>query len=134
MREYIRVPVVLAMTLCGVLAQQPTQQPPASSSNQAPPERTENAPPEVKPAGPSALVDPRAYIIGAEDILSIRVWREPENSGNFTVRPDGKISIPLVGEIQAAGMTPEKLGASIAEGPAKGDGAPGSHRRRGARQ
>ena len=64
----------------------------------------------------AAAVDPKAYIIGAEDVISIRVWREPENSGQFVVRPDGKISVPLIGEIQAAGLTPEKLSASIAEG------------------
>jgi polysaccharide export outer membrane protein len=69
---------------------------------------------EAKPAAPLAPVDPKAYIIGPEDLISIRVWREPENSGQFTVRPDGKVSVPLVGEIQAAGLTPEKLSESIA--------------------
>jgi len=66
---------------------------------------------------PAAVpVDPKAYLIGAEDVISIRVWKEPENSGQFVVRPDGKISIPLIGEIQAAGLTPEKLSANIAQG------------------
>jgi polysaccharide export outer membrane protein len=64
----------------------------------------------------AAPVDPKAYIIGPEDLLSVRVWREPELSGQFPVRPDGKISLPLVGEVQAAGITPESLGASIALG------------------
>jgi polysaccharide export outer membrane protein len=64
----------------------------------------------------AAPVDPKAYIIGPEDMLSIRVWREPELSGPLPVRPDGKISLPLVGEVQASGLTPEALGASIAQG------------------
>jgi polysaccharide export outer membrane protein len=63
-----------------------------------------------------APVDPKAYIIGPEDVLSIRVWREPENSGQFVVRPDGKIALPLIGEVQAAGLTPEGLRATVAEG------------------
>jgi polysaccharide export outer membrane protein len=46
----------------------------------------------------------------------IRVWREPELSGPVGVRPDGKISLPLIGEVQAGGITPEKLAVSITEG------------------
>jgi len=63
-----------------------------------------------------APVDPRTYVIGAEDILMIRVWREPDLSGPVGVRPDGKISLPLIGELQAAGVTPEKLAEKITEG------------------
>lgn len=66
-----------------------------------------------------APVDTKTYIIGAEDVLNIRVWNEAQLSGTFTVRPDGKISLPLVNEVQAAGQTPEKLGADIAEGLSK---------------
>lgn len=73
---------------------------------------------KAKPAK-AAVVDPNAYIIGAEDVLVIRVWREPELSGQLPVRPDGKISLQLVNEVQAAGLTPEQLGATIAEGLAK---------------
>ena len=46
----------------------------------------------------------------------IRVWREPDLSGPVGVRPDGKISLPLIGELQAAGVTPEKLAEKITEG------------------
>ncbi|MBI3684748.1 MAG: polysaccharide biosynthesis/export family protein [Acidobacteria bacterium] len=65
--------------------------------------------------GPAAPVDPRSYKIGPEDIISIRVWREPELSGPVMVRPDGKITMPLVGEIQAAGETPEGLSRGVTE-------------------
>jgi polysaccharide export outer membrane protein len=68
-----------------------------------------------KPAAP-APVDNKTYQIGPEDVLLIRVWREPELSGTFTVRPDGRISLPLVNEIQAAPSTPEELAAAIAKG------------------
>ncbi len=109
MRNATSVPALLALAFCGMLAgQQPATEQPA-------PDKAAEAPADAKPAGPGAAVDPKAYIIGAEDVISIRVWREPENSGQFVVRPDGKVSVPLVGEIQAAGLTPEKLSESIAQ-------------------
>lgn len=55
-------------------------------------------------------VDTKNYIIGPEDMLLIRVWREAELSGQFPVRPDGRISLPLMNEIMAAGLTPNSLG------------------------
>lgn len=63
-----------------------------------------------------APVDPNSYVIGAEDILQVRVWREPDLSGPVAVRPDGKISIPLIGDLQAGGNTPLKLAEMIKEG------------------
>lgn len=63
----------------------------------------------------AAPVDPKTYKIGVEDVLGIRVWREAELSGSVVVRPDGKITMPLAGEIDAAGLTPEQLGQRIAE-------------------
>jgi polysaccharide export outer membrane protein len=62
-----------------------------------------------------APIDPNTYLIGSEDILNIRVWREPDLSGPVGVRPDGKISLPLLGDVQAGGETPEKLAASLTE-------------------
>ena len=63
--------------------------------------------PAPEPGG--ASVDPHAYKIGPEDVLSIRVWHEPDLSGAFTVRPDGKITLPLAGEVTAGGLTPVEL-------------------------
>ena len=56
---------------------------------------------------------PSDYVIGPEDILGVMVWRETEVSGDFTVRSDGRITIPLVGDIQAAGKRPEALASEI---------------------
>jgi len=67
-------------------------------------------------AANTANVDRKAYVIGPEDVISVRVWREPDNSGSFRVRPDGRVSIPLIGEIQAAGLTPEQLSDNITKG------------------
>ena len=48
-------------------------------------------------------------MIGVDDVLSISVWKEPELSRTLPVRPDGKITLPLVGDLQAAGTTPQNL-------------------------
>lgn len=54
------------------------------------------------------------FVIGNDDVLAINVWKEPDVSRSIPVRSDGKISLPLVGEVQAAGQTPLKLEADIA--------------------
>jgi polysaccharide export outer membrane protein len=54
------------------------------------------------------------YIIGASDVLNVTVWKDPTFSGTVLVRPDGMISIPLLGDIQAAGSTPIQLKEVIA--------------------
>lgn len=59
-----------------------------------------------------ATQDPN-YIIGAQDVLDISVWKEPEVSRVVPVRPDGRISLPLLNDVQAAGLTPSQLAAQI---------------------
>jgi polysaccharide biosynthesis/export protein len=54
------------------------------------------------------------YIIGNDDVLAINVWKEPDISRSVPVRSDGNISLPLVGEVLAAGRTPHQLEAEIA--------------------
>ncbi len=54
-------------------------------------------------------IQPDSYIIGAEDVIGIYVWKEPEMSRSVPVRPDGMISLPLVGEVKALGYTPVQL-------------------------
>lgn len=54
------------------------------------------------------------YLIGSGDMLAINVWKEPDVSRSVPVRPDGRISLPLVGELQAAGRTPLQLEHDIA--------------------
>jgi polysaccharide export outer membrane protein len=65
-----------------------------------------------KAGGPEASSD---YVIGADDVLRISVWKEPELSEQLPVRPDGKISMPLLNDIPAAGLTPLALKDSITE-------------------
>jgi polysaccharide export outer membrane protein len=61
-----------------------------------------------------ATTDP-AYVIGPEDILDISVWKEPDVSRVVPVRPDGRISLPLINDVQAAGLSPQQLAGSVSE-------------------
>jgi len=56
------------------------------------------------------------YVIGANDVLAISVWHEPDVTKTVSVRPDGKISLPLLGDVQAAGKTPTELTAEVKTG------------------
>lgn len=62
----------------------------------------------------AATVDP-SYVIGGQDVLDISVWKEAELTRVVPVRPDGKISLPLLNDVQAAGLTPTQLAAQITE-------------------
>ena len=53
------------------------------------------------------------YIIGATDVVNVSVWRNQDLSVSVPVRPDGKISVPLIGDVQASGETPEQLADSV---------------------
>jgi polysaccharide biosynthesis/export protein len=63
---------------------------------------------------PTPAAHDNTFIIGKNDVLAVNVWKEPDISRSIPVRSDGKISLPLVGEIQAAGQTPLKLEQDIA--------------------
>ncbi|MBI3665379.1 MAG: polysaccharide biosynthesis/export family protein [Acidobacteria bacterium] len=60
---------------------------------------------DVPPPG----VNPQTYLIGPEDVLAVHVWKEPEVSCRVPVRPDGRISLPLLNDVPAAGLTPTEL-------------------------
>lgn len=112
--------------------QQPAQQPPPANPAPQPP-APQPAPGTQKPAAPGtqkpaapgtqkpATAQPTApqapagvplpadYVIGPEDVLTILFWRDKDMSGDVVVRPDGNISLPLLNEIPARGLTPEQL-------------------------
>jgi polysaccharide export outer membrane protein len=64
----------------------------------------------------TSIGDTQAYKLGAADVVEVFVWREPELSRTLTVRPDGFISLPLAGELVAAGRTPQDLEEQITHG------------------
>ena len=74
-------------------------------------------PAQSAPVAPLAL--PKDYVIGAEDMLNVVFWSDKELSAEVLVRPDGKISLPILNDVPAAGMTPEQLAATIAKAATK---------------
>ncbi len=89
----------------------------APSSPASPPAPAVTPPPAAAPSGASALPDD--YVIGAEDVLGIVFWRNQDLTVDVTVRPDGRISLPLLNDIQAAGLTPEQLRLKLVEASAR---------------
>ena len=87
--------------------------------NPTEPEKKEE-PKEAKSQGPTngaaAATDDPTYKIGAQDTLRIDVWREDQLTRTVPVRPDGKITLPLLNDVQAVGLTPMELAAVISEG------------------
>ena len=89
----------------------------APASAQAP---KSNAPVQPAPAQPAVvrpaeMMIPGNYVIGPDDVLGVVFWRDKEMSTDARVRPDGRIALPLLNEIQAAGLTPEELQKKITE-------------------
>jgi len=71
---------------------------------------------EERPSGGAASAAEEAdYVLGVEDRLTVVVWKEPDLTRTVVIRPDGKISLPLAGEIEAAGRSPKELTAAISE-------------------
>ena len=62
---------------------------------------------------PAANVDVSTYVLGVEDQISVMMWGEPNFNGSYSIRPDGKINMPLIGEITAVGLTPMELQEAI---------------------
>ena len=77
--------------------------------------KTSPASSQPTPATADGKAHDDSFIIGADDVLAVNVWKETEISRSVPVRSDGKISLPLVGEVQASGHTPRQLEQEIAK-------------------
>ncbi len=66
-------------------------------------------PVSVPPTVPSGVALPSGYVIGPEDVLDIVFWRDKDMSTQVIVRPDGRITLPLINDVQASGLSPEQL-------------------------
>ena len=111
--------LALALTCAApVAAQQQTAQGPKASPTAAPGGAKPSGPAPVAPL-PAAAVVPPGYVIGVDDVLAVLFWREKDLSGDVVVRPDGKITLPLLNDVQAAGLTPEDLRAALTTAAAK---------------
>ncbi|MBN8732816.1 MAG: polysaccharide biosynthesis/export family protein [Acidobacteria bacterium] len=102
----------LVLTLSSVLPAQQAE--PSGQQRKEAPAGIQQTPNDLRPEAPGgdvvgALADPKSFRIGPEDVIAVLVWKEPELSGQFAVRPDGKITLNLVGEVEVAGMTPMEV-------------------------
>ena len=120
--------VILALFVPGLLCLGQDQEPAAKPADAPAVDAPAPAPPAT--AAPDATASPApvavanapvppaasasdSYVIGASDVLSITVWKETSLSGSMLVRPDGMVSMPLLGDVQAAGLTPLQLANQI---------------------
>jgi polysaccharide export outer membrane protein len=102
----------VVLLLAGGLRAQAPAKAPNQGPNSAPPEATPLTQPETQNASKAPA---NTFIIGNDDVLAVHVWKEPDVSRSLPVRSDGRISLPLVGEVQAAGRTPLQLEEEIAK-------------------
>jgi polysaccharide biosynthesis/export protein len=101
---------VAALTVPTVLrGQNPQETSQATQTASAKP--TANRPEGVNPP----VKVGKDYVIGADDVLDVSVWKEQDLTRTLQVRPDGKISMPLLGDVQAAGLTPSQLAQTVSE-------------------
>lgn len=106
--NFDRLTTVILIAIAGPLWAQGTGTEPADGQLPAPEVAVRSIPPAAKNT-------PDNFVIGSDDVLSINVWKEPEITRSIPVRSDGKISLPLVGEIQASGQTPQQLEEVISD-------------------
>jgi polysaccharide export outer membrane protein len=98
-----------------------------SAAAQVPPGQTTPPQAAVRPnaavantaVAPTGVTLPAGYIIGPDDVLSILFWRDKDMSVDVTVRPDGRITLPLINDVQAAGLTTDQLHDSLMKAAAK---------------
>jgi polysaccharide biosynthesis/export protein len=108
LRRPLRTACLLAVSLAAGSAAR--AQTPAAPVAPAP-----ASPAAQSPALPAGVVPPAGYVIGPDDVLSIVFWKEKDMTADVTVRPDGVISLSLINEVPAAGLTPEQLRVAITE-------------------
>jgi polysaccharide export outer membrane protein len=110
MFTHLSAPHARLSQACGLLALAGLLTLASPAAAQAPAGTAKPAP--AQPSGPVVDVPPE-YVIGPQDVLGINFWRDTDMTGDVTVRPDGRITLPLIGDLQASGLTPEALKAVI---------------------
>jgi polysaccharide export outer membrane protein len=109
------LPVALALLMVfgmAALAAAGQQKPPPS----APPAKGAKKPAASKAApAPATAPVPLDYVIGPDDVLRVEFWRDKDLSADVMVRPDGKITLPVLNDVQAAGLTPDQLRDRVVE-------------------
>jgi len=107
--------LVAALSVTG-LAQEASKKPDTPAAERATPAEVQTSAAQQSGASSqtgAGAVDNARYVIGSDDSLTITVWKEPTLSGTLPVRPDGMVSMALIGDIPAAGRTPMQLSDEI---------------------
>jgi polysaccharide biosynthesis/export protein len=106
--------VVLCLTsFSGLLAAQNTTPSPRPAPGEQEQGTAKPAAPTTTLASPGAAADTKTFKVGPQDVLKLVVWREQDFTGLYTVHSDGKITLPLVGDIQAGGLTAEEIQKNV---------------------
>ena len=103
MRQYVCIGLML-LAATGVTS---------LASGQSTAKPAAQAKPQNAPVVPAGVPLPPGYVIGPNDVLSVLFWRDKDMSSDVTVRPDGKITLLLLNDVVAGGLTPEQLGVEI---------------------
>jgi polysaccharide export outer membrane protein len=111
-----KITITIAVFVALLASRSSGAQTPSSGAAQTPPGSRAHV---TAVAAVTGVTPPADYVIGPADQLSIVFWRDKDLSADVTVRPDGKISLPLLNEVQAAGYTPEQLRARLVEAASK---------------
>ena len=116
---------IAALAFSSAFALSQAVPPPPASANEATSNSSYSSPSEnssgsrtssaVQAPAPQSSMGGAEYVIGPEDVLHVAVWKENDLTATLPVRPDGKISLPLLNDVQASGMTPQQLAASLTE-------------------
>ena len=114
MKSAWKAAVAALLLMSGIALAQDAPAQPADSSASANVASEKTASDKVTNVVPDSQAG-LAYVIGPEDVLHIAVWREPDLTATLPVRPDGKISLPLLNDVQASGLTPQQLADSLTE-------------------
>jgi len=112
----VAVAILIAAATAQVEAQNAAQgkEKPAADSSPSQSSSSQSSPSQSSPSLPMSVAGP-SYLIGADDLLLVSVWKEPDLTMTVPVRPDGNISLPLLSDVAAAGLSPRQLAASITE-------------------
>ena len=115
-RHILCLAALALVTATAAAAQTPTQPPPVATPAPAPPPPTTSKVPadsKAATAVPTGVPLPPGYKIGPDDVLHVMFWRDKDLTNEVTVRPDGRITLPLLNDVVAAGLTPDELRAKL---------------------
>lgn len=105
------IPVLMLAMMGSLYAQSAQKASPEKSSKEYADAAPASTVSETKPAAPASLAS--GYRIGSDDVLAVHVWKEPDLSATVSVRPDGKITLPVIGDVEVGGRSPQDVQSEV---------------------